>query len=133
MNGRNLLAFDAALGWDIKRTQGAGMLSGGLFNTIVQGTGQVALTSDGDPMVLDCSREPTFVDVQAAVCWSANLVPQVVNSMNMKSMLRGGSGEAFQYSFQGPGFVVVQPSEGRPVPQKSGGSTASGLAQVFGS
>lgn len=109
------------------------MLSAGLFNTIVQGTGQVALTSDGDPMVLDCSREPTFVDVQAAVCWSANLVPQVVNSMNMKSMLRGGSGEAFQYLFQGPGFVVVQPSEGRPVPQQSGGSAASGLSQNFGS
>ena len=133
VNGRNLLAFDSGLAWDIKRTQGAGMLSGGLFNTILQGTGQVALTSDGDPMILDCSREPTFVDVQAAVCWSANLVPQVVNSMNMKSMLRGGSGEAFQYAFSGPGFVVVQPSEGRPVTQKSGSSRASGLAEVFGS
>ena len=29
----------------------------------------------------------------------------------MSSMLRGGSGEAFQYSFHGPGFVVVQPYE----------------------
>ncbi len=57
VNGRNLLAFDAALSWDIKRTRGAGMLSGGMFNTIVHGTGQVALTSHGDPMLLDCSRE----------------------------------------------------------------------------
>ena len=31
--------------------------------------------------------------------------------MNVRSMLRGGSGEAFQYAFHGPGFVVVQPSE----------------------
>ena len=134
VNGRNLLAFDAALSWDIKRTKGAGMISGGLFNTILQGTGQVALTSDGDPMLLDCSREPTYVDVNAAVCWSANLVPQVVNSMNMKSMLRGGSGEAIQYAFSGPGFVVVQPSEGRQAQQKSSSSSvASGLAEVIGS
>jgi uncharacterized protein (AIM24 family) len=49
------------------------------------------------------------------VCWSANLTPGVVSSMNMKSMLRGGSGEAFQYAFHGPGFVVVQPSEGYPI------------------
>ena len=31
--------------------------------------------------------------------------------MNMKSLLRGGSGEAFQYAFHGPGFVVVQAFE----------------------
>ena len=42
--------------------------------------------------------------------------------MNMKSMLRGGTGEAFQYAFQGPGFVVVQPSEGPVVPPHNHGS-----------
>lgn len=116
IGGNTLLAFDAALQWDVHRTQGAGMMTGGFFNTLVQGTGTVALTSDGEPMLLDCSQQPTFVDPQAAVCWSANLVPEVVSSMNMRSMLRGGSGEAFQYSFHGPGFVVVQPSEGPTVP-----------------
>jgi uncharacterized protein (AIM24 family) len=30
-------------------------------------------------------------------------------------LLRGGTGEAFQYAFHGPGFVVVQPSEGYPI------------------
>lgn len=57
--------------------------------------------------------------MQAVVCWSGNLVPQVHNSMNMRSMLRGGSREAFQLVFHGPGFVVVQPSEGVPAPQPS--------------
>ncbi|GAB2698568.1 AIM24 family protein [Thalassiella azotivora] len=126
VDGKNLLAFDASLHWDIKRVQGAGMMSGGLFNVEIGGQGQVALTSDGPPMLLDCSQQPTYVDIQAAVAWSANLQPQVVSSMNMKSMLRGGSGEAFQYAFHGPGFVVVQPSEGLPATaagqqQKSGG------------
>ncbi len=116
INGRSLLAFDASLDWDVRRTQGAGILSGGLFNTLVQGQGTVALTSEGEPMILDCSQQPTFVDTQAAVCWSANLVPNVVNSMNARSLLRGGTGEAFQYAFHGPGFVVVQPSEGPVVP-----------------
>ncbi|AKU18121.1 AIM24 family protein [Luteipulveratus mongoliensis] len=114
VNGRNLLAFDSAIDWDIKRVQGAGMMSGGLFNMVLNGQGTVALHAVGQPVVLDCSQQPTYVDVQAAVAWSANLVPQVVNSMNMKSMLRGGSGEAFQYAFHGPGFVVVQPSEWTP-------------------
>ena len=131
VNGRSLLAFDAALAWDINRVKGAGIMAGGLFNTTVTGTGQVALCTVGHPVVLDCSSQPTYVDVQAAVAWSANLVPQVVSSMNMKSMLRGGSGEAFQYAFHGPGFVVVQPSEWAPVTQT--GSNGGGGGGIVGS
>lgn len=112
VGGTSLLAFDAGLQWDLHRTRGAGMMTGGMFNTLIHGHGTVALTSDGKPVILDCSQQPTFVDPNAAVCWSANLVPDVVSSMNMSSLLRGGTGEAFQYKFHGPGFVVVQPSEG---------------------
>ena len=133
VNGRNLLAFDAQMQWDINRVKGAGVMAGGLFNTTVSGNGTVALCTVGHPVVLDCSQQPTFVDVQAAVAWSANLVPQVVSSMNMKSMLRGGSGEAFQYSFHGPGFVVVQPSEWSAPTQKSGGGGSSVVGDLFGS
>jgi uncharacterized protein (AIM24 family) len=127
VNGRNLLAFDASIDWDIKRVQGAGMMSGGLFNTVLHGHGTVALHAVGQPVVLDCTQQPTYVDVQAAVAWSANLVPQVVSSMNMRSMLRGGSGEAFQYAFHGQGFVVVQPSEWAPVAQQGGRGGGGGL------
>lgn len=125
VNGHNLLAFDASLTWDINRVKGAGMMAGGLFNTTVSGTGAVALCTVGQPVVLDCSQQPTYVDVQAAVAWSANLVPNLVSSMNFKSMLRGGSGEAVQYSFHGPGFVVVQPHEWSP-PANQGGSSGPG-------
>lgn len=132
VNGRNLLAFDAAINWDIMRTEGAGMLSAGLYNVVLEGQGTVALQAVGQPVVLDCSQQPTYVDVQAAVAWSANLVPRVVSSMNIKSMLRGGSGEAFQYVFNGPGFVVVQPSEWpagaqHDDDQRSGGQQRGGL------
>ena len=126
VNGRNLLAFDSALQWDINRVKGAGMMAGGLFNTTVSGTGTAALCTVGKPVVLDCSQQPTYVDVQAAVAWSANLTPNVVSSMNMKSMLRGGSGEAFQYAFHGPGFVVVQPYEFIAPSHQSGSSGGGG-------
>jgi uncharacterized protein (AIM24 family) len=130
VNGRNLLAFEASLTWDINRVKGAGMMAGGLFNTTVSGTGTVALCTVGHPVVLDCSQQPTYVDVQACVAWSSTLVPNVVSSMNMRSMLRGGSGEAFQYAFHGPGFVVVQPNEWTPPTQQSGGS-GGGLGNLL--
>jgi len=133
VNGRNLLAFDASLAWDINRVKGAGVMAGGLFNTTVSGTGTVALCTVGHPVVLDCSQQATYVDVQACVAWSSSLVPNVVSSMNMKSMLRGGSGEAFQYAFHGPGFVVVQPSEWKPVNSGSGTSSTGGaLGNLLG-
>ena len=93
----------------------AGLLAGGLFNLMVQGQGVVAVSSDGPPMLLDCSQQPTFVDPQAAICWSANLQPQIKNTFKVDSLIKRGSGESFQLAFHGPGFVVVQPSEGQPV------------------
>ncbi len=47
--------------------------------------------------------------------------------MNMKSMLRGGSGEAFQYAFHGPGFVVVQAYEWTGQAATGSGAGTSGL------
>ena len=115
VNTRSLLAFDANLGYDIRMIGNAGLLAGGLFNLLVQGQGMVAVSSDGPPMLLDCSQQPTFVDPQAAICWSANLQPQVKSTFKMGSLIGRGSGESFQLGFHGPGFVVVQPSEGQPV------------------
>jgi uncharacterized protein (AIM24 family) len=131
VSGGNLLAFDASLTWDINRVKGAGIMAGGLFNTTIRGQGTLALCTVGQPVVLDCSSQPTYVDVESAVAWSADLVPQVVSSMNMKSMLRGGSGEAFQYAFHGPGFVVVQPYEWRAEAQQSGRGGGGGLGDLF--
>lgn len=114
VNGRNLLAFEPELQWDIRMLRSGNILAGGLFNVEIGGVGTVGISCEGQPLLLDCSQQPTFVDPNAAVCWSAGLNPSVVSSMNMRSMLRGGTGEAFQLAFHGPGFVVVQPSEGRP-------------------
>jgi uncharacterized protein (AIM24 family) len=127
VNGRNLLAFDASLTWDIHRTKGAGVLAGGLFNTTLTGQGMVAMHTIGKPVVLDCSQQPTYVDTQACVAWSADLQPKMVSSMKFKSMLRGGSGEAFQYAFHGPGFVVVQADEWEQAPSSGSSGGPGGL------
>ena len=106
VNTRSLLAFDANLGYDIRMIGNAGLLAGGLFNLLVQGQGMVAISSDGPPMLLDCSQQPTFVDPQAVICWSANLQPQVKSTFKMGSLIGRGSGESFQLGFHGPGFIV---------------------------
>lgn len=121
VNAHNLLAFESGIGWDISRVHGVGMLSAGLFTTTLRGTGTVAIHAIGQPVVLDCTEQPTNVDVQSCVGWSADLMPQVVTSLNVRSLVRGGSGEAFQYAFHGPGFVIVQPTEWVP-PTAHGGS-----------
>ncbi|HEU0089834.1 MAG TPA: AIM24 family protein [Pseudonocardiaceae bacterium] len=118
VNGRNVLAFEPTLGWDIQRVEGASMLSGGLFNTVFSGTGQLAITAHGTPVVLTVDA-PTFADVQAAVAWSSSLATSVRRTAGAGALIGRGSGEAFQLAFSGTGFVVVQASEGRVVPPHS--------------
>lgn len=111
INGRNILAFQPTLEWDIQRVQGAGVLGGGLFNTRLSGSGWIAITTHGQPMVLH-TDQPTFADPQAVVMWSANLQTSLNKTVKAKSLVGMGSGEAFQVAFQGQGIVVIQPSEG---------------------
>ena len=113
-NGRNVLAFDAGIDWDIQRVQGgaAGALAGGLFNMSLSGTGWVALVTDGPPVLLDVGSAPTFADAQAAVAWSAGVTTSLKASVNLKTLIGRGSGETFQLALSGTGWVLVQPSEG---------------------
>ncbi|WP_425301769.1 AIM24 family protein [Nocardia wallacei] len=116
VNGANVLAYDASLSSNIQRVQGAGMAAGGLFNTTLQGTGWVAVTTHGAPVMLDASRAPTFADGQAAVAWSTSLQVGVNRTFKASALIGRGSGEAMQLAFRGQGFVLVQASEGPTVP-----------------
>ncbi|MFP3988058.1 AIM24 family protein [Streptomyces sp. E11-3] len=114
VNGTNVLAFDAQLQWRVERVKGMAKFSGqGLFNVSITGTGWVALTSRGTPIVVDCGRgeDETYVDPDALVAWSTNLKVKGKRSFKASSMIGRGSGEAYQLGFSGQGFVVVQPSE----------------------
>jgi uncharacterized protein (AIM24 family) len=120
VNGRNLLAFDSGIDWDIKRVEGASVMGGGLFNTSLHGTGWVAILSDGPPVLLDVASAPTFADAQAAITWSSGVSTSIRTDFKMKNLVGRGSGESIQMSFQGDGWVLVQPSEGRVQPTQQG-------------
>jgi uncharacterized protein (AIM24 family) len=136
INGANVLAFEPSLDYDIKMVQGMGMLSSaGLFNCVFSGKGRIAITTKGTPVVLTVDQ-PTFVDPQAAICWSASLQTGYhrAEQLGLGTLLGRRTGEAFTMSFSGQGFVVVQPSEeppggfaaGHGSGQQSGGSGVLG-------
>ena len=137
-NGANVLAFDAGIDWDIKRVEGgaAAALAGGLTNMTLQGSGWVALLSDGPPVLLDVASAPTFADAQAAITWSSGVQTEVKVDANLKTLIGRGSGETIQMGFSGEGWVLVQPSEGTLATAASGsgggGGAAGGLGGLLG-
>ncbi|MEU4419172.1 AIM24 family protein [Actinoplanes sp. NPDC024001] len=126
INGANVLAFDSTLQYDIKMVSGAGMMSSaGLFNCVFSGRGRIAVTTNGTPVVLNVDQ-PTFVDPQAAIAWSASLQTGYhrADQLGLGTLLGRSTGERFTMSFSGQGFVVVQPSE-----QPPGGLAGIGTGQ----
>ena len=101
ISGKNVLAFSSSLDWNIERVKGGSIATGGLFNTTLRGTGWVALTTDGPPVVLNAAEAPTFADTNAVVAWSANLQTQLKTSFKAGALIGRGSGEAVQVSFYG--------------------------------
>jgi uncharacterized protein (AIM24 family) len=134
VNGRNLLAFDAGIDWDIKRVEGASaMMGGGLYNLSLQGTGWVAIISDGPPVLLNVAAAPTYADAQAAITWSSGVSTGIRTDFKMKNLVGRGSGESVQMSFSGQGWVLVQPSEGRVEAAVGSNSSGGGLGSLLNS
>ncbi len=125
VNGDNILAFEPGIDWDIHRVEGAGTLASGLFNVVLAGTGKVAVTSDGDPVLLDTNR-PTFADPDSAIAWSGGVRTTIRSDVSFKTFIGRGSGETYQIGFEGPGWVLIQPSEGPTVPPHSHGGEGGG-------
>ncbi|MGI8513273.1 MAG: AIM24 family protein [Solirubrobacteraceae bacterium] len=132
VNGPNVLAFDAGIDWNIEKVQGAsGVMGGGLFNTALQGTGWVAILSDGPPVLLNVATAPTFADAQAAITWSSGVTTSIKTDIKLKNLVGRGSGESVQMAFAGQGWVLVQPSEGRIAAAPAGGA-GGGLGNILG-
>jgi uncharacterized protein (AIM24 family) len=126
VNGKNVLAFEPTLGYDIRRVDGVGMYSAaGLYNCVFTGQGRIAITAKGAPVVLNVDQ-PTYADPQAAIAWSAALQTGFhrADQIGLGTLLGRSTGEAFTMSFAGQGFVIVQPSEELPTSMMSG--TGSG-------
>jgi uncharacterized protein (AIM24 family) len=112
-NGNDVLAFEPTLKWDIRMLKSiAGVISGGLFNVRVEGTGMVAFTSHYDPLTLPVYEDrPVYTDPNATIAWSGNLTPELKTDISFKTFFGRGSGESLQMKFKGEGFVVIQPYE----------------------
>ena len=131
-NGPHVLAFDAGIEWDIKRVEGAsGALSGGLYNLELSGTGNVALVSDGPPVLIEIDGESTFADPQAAITWSQGVSSSVKTDVNVKTLIGKGSGETFQLAFSGSGWLLLQPSEGS-AGTPAGGGAGGAIGSLLG-
>jgi uncharacterized protein (AIM24 family) len=113
VNGNDILAFETSLKSDIQMMRRiSSMLSGGLFNIRLAGTGMVAITTHYDPLTLPVTPEsPVITDPNATVMWSGNLEPELKTDIQWKTLVGRGSGESVQMLFRGNGFVVVQPYE----------------------
>lgn len=113
VNGNDILAHDQTIKNQITMLKSvAGMMSGGIFQVRLTGTGHVAITTHGDPLVLMVSPEnPVFTDPNATVAWSGNLSPELKANVSLKSFIGRGSGEEFQMKFSGEGWVLIQPYE----------------------
>jgi uncharacterized protein (AIM24 family) len=115
VNGDSILAFEGNVDWDIRRVEGAGRMASGLFNVVLEGTGKVAVTSHGEPVLLDTST-PTFADPDSAIAWSGGVRTSVRSDVSFKTFLGRGSGETFQVAFEGPAPTSYNPRKARPSP-----------------
>jgi uncharacterized protein (AIM24 family) len=131
VNGDSILAFEGNVDWDIHRLEGAGRLAGGMFNVALEGTGKVAVTSHGEPVLLD-TNTPTFADPDSAIAWSGGVRTSIRSDVSFKTFMGRGSGESFQIAFEGPGWVLIQPSEGPAIPEHAHGGEGGGLGSLFG-
>ena len=113
INGSDLLAFEESVQFEIKMLKKvSGMLSGGLFNVRLQGSGLIAFTTHYDPVTLLVTPEnPVVTDPNATVAWSGSLEPELRVDVSFKTFLGRGSGESIQTVYAGDGFVVIQPYE----------------------
>ena len=116
-----LLAFDARLrtGTMFLGNQGGvqgilrGAVSGqGLFTTTLQGTGEIAILSDGNAIGLPVTpQQPVFVDPDAYIAHKGDLSSSIVTDLNWKNLIGQASGESYQVKFTGQGVVYIQPAE----------------------
>lgn len=113
INGNDVLAFEPTLDHKITMMKKvAAMMSGGLFNIHLSGTGMLAMTTHYDPVTLIVEPgKPVTTDPNATVAWSGGLTPQFKTDTSFRTFIGRGSGESFQMKFEGSGFVVIQPYE----------------------
>ena len=115
VNGRNLLAFDSGIDWDIKRVEGvSGMMGGGLFN-MAPARHRLGWRScpTGRRCCSTSASAPTFADAAGRdhlVLWRAD---RPEDRLQDEEPDRPRVGRDDADGVHGEGWLLVQPSEGR--------------------
>lgn len=128
VEGRNLLAFEKTVDWDITVVKGGGKISGGLFTCKLSGYGFVAITSHGKPIALNT---PCVVDPNSVLGWTSGTSPTIRTDINFKTLIGKSSGETFQLAFGGQGKVLVQPYENDQYSSDGGGGLGNMIGEIF--
>ncbi|MET9430313.1 MULTISPECIES: AIM24 family protein [unclassified Streptomyces] len=128
-----VLALDSTLHTEVIAVDSQYGISGsGKYQLNISGRGQVALMTSGQPLMMHVTPEKyVSVDSDAIVAWSSSLRVQMQAQTHSSSVRRrrGTTGEGWELSFLGQGFVLVQPSEVMP-PQAA--QIGQGVAAQFG-
>lgn len=109
VESENILAFTESCHYGV-RFFGAGTVSQkGLMTSVITGPGQVALLTDGNPIVLN---GPCCVDPDAFVFYTGQENPQFKLQLSWKNIIMQASGESYFFQFNDPNTrVVIQPNE----------------------
>lgn len=133
VDGKNVLAFDSDLTWDLVRIDSqVGIAGVGNYQVELRGQGKVAICTSGTPLVMHVTHQNYyFADADAVVGWSSNLQVSMQAAVTSTSAWkpRGNTGESWQLQFAGEGYVIVQPCELLPPYNALAGA---GLAGQFG-
>nr|WP_202927086.1 AIM24 family protein [Gordonia desulfuricans] len=114
VESQQLMVLNGNLQTNITFAGVRGATSGqGLFTTTVSGHGQIALLSQGGPLIhLEVSPQfPVVVDPDAFVCARGALSQSFVTDVTWRAAVGQGGGEAFSLRWDGTGVVSIQPAE----------------------
>jgi len=109
----SLLAYDTSLKTGTSFAGLRGASSGqGLFSTTVEGTGNIAVISKGNLIMLQVTPgTPLRVDPDAFIGFKGDIKQEFVFDVNWRTMVGQSSGESYQHKFTGNGVVFIQPAE----------------------
>ncbi|MPY60874.1 AIM24 family protein [Streptomyces spongiae] len=128
-----VLALDSSLHHEVIAVDSLYGISGsGKYQLNITGHGKVALMTSGAPLMMHVTPDKYVnCDADAIVAWSTALRVQMQAQTHSSGVWRrrGNTGEGWELSFMGQGFILVQPSELLP-PQNA--QIGSGLAAQYG-
>jgi uncharacterized protein (AIM24 family) len=120
VGGNHLLAFPSTVRHDARMVRRHAMLfGGGLFETILHGLGQVAVTARDDAATVRIrGGEPVIANPHACVAWTRGLrLSMVARAPGLFAM---SSAESLHYRFDGDGHLILQPGDDPAVLPKPG-------------